>query len=93
MEKEEPVSEIYSEDFALWKGCGFYKGKWVKDEQYPIYRPGSCPYVDEAFDCQSNGRPDSEYLKWRWKPDGCDLPSGVYWISISSELPIFAGYC
>ncbi|XP_027176204.1 protein trichome birefringence-like 5 isoform X2 [Coffea eugenioides] len=73
-EKEGPVSEIYSEDFALWKGCDFYKGKWVKDEQYPIYRPGSCPYVDEAFDCQSNGRPDSEYLKWRWKPDGCDLP-------------------
>ncbi|KAL3532769.1 hypothetical protein ACH5RR_006290 [Cinchona calisaya] len=32
------------------------------------------PHVYEAFDCQSNGRPDSEYLKWRWKPDGCYLP-------------------
>jgi hypothetical protein len=20
------------------------------------------------------GRPDLEFLKWRWKPDGCDLP-------------------
>lgn len=57
-----------------WRNCDFYQGRWVKDEGYPIYRPGSCPYVDEAFDCQSNGRPDSEYLKWRWKPDGCDLP-------------------
>ncbi|XP_075491426.1 protein trichome birefringence-like 5 [Primulina tabacum] len=56
------------------KNCDIYKGKWVKDEDYPLYRPGSCPYVDEAFDCQSNGRLDSEYLKWRWKPDGCDLP-------------------
>ncbi|GAB4853488.1 Protein trichome birefringence-like 5 [Ancistrocladus abbreviatus] len=56
------------------KNCNLYMGMWIKDESYPIYQPGSCPYVDEAFDCQSNGRPDSDYLKWRWKPDGCDLP-------------------
>ncbi|KAG2691954.1 hypothetical protein I3760_08G030900 [Carya illinoinensis] len=56
------------------KECNFYMGTWVKDEGYPIYKQGSCPYVDEAFDCQSNGRGDSDYLKWRWKPDGCDLP-------------------
>ncbi|TYG87400.1 hypothetical protein ES288_A13G211600v1 [Gossypium darwinii] len=54
--------------------CDLYTGTWVKDDDYPIYKPGSCPYVDEAFDCQSNGRPDSNYLRWRWKPDGCDLP-------------------
>ncbi|CAH9140966.1 unnamed protein product [Cuscuta epithymum] len=56
------------------QGCNFYKGVWVKDDDQPIYSPGSCPYVDEAFDCQRNGRPDSQYLKWKWKPDGCDLP-------------------
>ncbi|KAF3452692.1 hypothetical protein FNV43_RR03125 [Rhamnella rubrinervis] len=56
------------------KNCDLYMGTWVRDEEYPIYKPGSCPYVDEAFDCQSNGRRDAEYLKWRWKPDGCDLP-------------------
>ncbi|KAJ6355055.1 hypothetical protein OIU77_005614 [Salix suchowensis] len=49
-------------------------GTWVKDEEYPIYEAGSCPYVDEAFDCQGNGRKDSDYLKWRWKPNDCDLP-------------------
>ncbi|KAI4335321.1 hypothetical protein L6164_013977 [Bauhinia variegata] len=55
--------------------CDLYMGTWVKDDKnYPIYKPGSCPYVDEAYDCQSNGRVDSEYTKWRWKPDGCDLP-------------------
>ncbi|VFQ63026.1 unnamed protein product [Cuscuta campestris] len=54
--------------------CNPYKGNWVKDDEHPIYSPGSCPYVDEAFDCQRNGRPDSQYLKWRWKPDECDLP-------------------
>lgn len=56
------------------KGCDLHMGTWVRDEQYPLYKPGSCPYVDEAFSCQGNGRRDSEYMKWRWKPDGCDLP-------------------
>ncbi|KAF2574445.1 hypothetical protein F2Q70_00005765 [Brassica cretica] len=57
------------------RGCDLYKGSWVKDgDEYPLYQPGSCPYVDDAFDCQRNGRRDSDYLNWRWKPDGCDLP-------------------
>lgn len=62
------------------KKCDLYMGTWVKDERYPIYKPGSCPYVDEAFDCQRNGRGDSDYLSWRWKPDGCDLPRYVCWV-------------
>ncbi|CAO2823232.1 unnamed protein product [Amaranthus hypochondriacus] len=63
------------DDVKKWgKTCNFYMGKWVKDDGYPIYQPGSCPYVDEAYDCQSNGRTDFEYMKWRWKPDDCDLP-------------------
>lgn len=58
--------------------CDLFMGSWVKDEDHhPIYKPGTCPYVDEAFSCQGNGRPDSEYMKWRWKPDGCDLPRYV----------------
>ncbi|XP_047945279.1 protein trichome birefringence-like 5 [Salvia hispanica] len=56
------------------RNCDMYSGKWVKDEGYPLYRAGSCPYVDEAFDCQSNGRPDFGYTQWRWKPHGCELP-------------------
>ena len=57
------------------KQCDLYMGTWVKDEEhYPVYRLGSCPYVDEAYDCGNNGRADSEYTKWRWKPYGCDLP-------------------
>jgi len=60
------------------KQCDLYMGSWVKDEEhYPVYRVGSCPYVDEAYDCGNNGRNDSEYTKWRWKPYGCDLPRYV----------------
>ncbi|XP_051138550.1 protein trichome birefringence-like 5 [Andrographis paniculata] len=75
--KSNSESKLGIVDSAIMKklrNCDIYKGKWVKDEEYPLYKPGSCPYVDEAFDCQSNGRPDSDYLKWRWKADGCDLP-------------------
>lgn len=60
-----------------WEGkCDIYQGRWERDEEgrYPLYSPGSCPYVDEAFSCQENRRPDRDYLKWRWKPRDCDLP-------------------
>lgn len=56
------------------KECDLYNGTWVEDGDYPIYEPGSCPYVDEAYDCKINGRNDTRYTKWRWKPHGCDLP-------------------
>lgn len=60
------------------KGCDLYTGTWVEDENYPIYEPGSCPYVDEAYDCKNNGRNDTHYTQWRWKPYGCDLPRSVF---------------
>ncbi|PKA63915.1 hypothetical protein AXF42_Ash004925 [Apostasia shenzhenica] len=58
------------------RNCSLFKGTWVRDEErrYPLYSPGSCPYVEEAFSCQENGRKDDEYLKWRWKPDDCRIP-------------------
>lgn len=59
-----------------WRRCDLYQGRWVMDEEgrYPLYAAGSCPYVDEAYTCQENGRTDVDYMKWRWKPNDCDLP-------------------
>ncbi|XVF43966.1 hypothetical protein PTKIN_Ptkin02bG0082900 [Pterospermum kingtungense] len=55
--------------------CDFFDGRWVRDDHSkPYYRPGSCPYIDKDFDCQRNGRPDNGYIKWKWQPNGCDLP-------------------
>lgn len=72
---ETPKSSLVEKNSRpIGESCDLFKGRWVKDENHPIYKPGSCPYVDEAFDCQTNGRPDSQYLKWRWKPFGCHLP-------------------
>lgn len=72
--KDEAVTELVKKSVDWGRSCNMHSGKWVKDEEYPIYKPGSCPYVDEAFDCQANGRSDEEYMKWRWEADACELP-------------------
>ncbi|KAL5100577.1 hypothetical protein RYX36_004904 [Vicia faba] len=55
--------------------CDIFDGNWVRDESKPYYPLGSCPFVDRDFDCHLNGRPDSDYVKWKWKPSKCDIPS------------------
>ncbi|KAL1349941.1 hypothetical protein HN51_026413 [Arachis hypogaea] len=57
------------------EGCDLYEGKWVIDEFYPLHNASSdCPFIAKGFDCVRNGRPDKKYLKYRWKPNACDLP-------------------
>lgn len=59
---------------ASLRRCDLTSGKWVYDQTYPLYDPSTCPYLSTAVKCQKNGRPDSDYEKWRWKPDGCTIP-------------------
>ncbi|KAG7581611.1 PC-Esterase [Arabidopsis suecica] len=56
------------------KSCEFFEGDWVKDDSYPLYKPGSCNLIDEQFDCISNGIPDVDFQKLKWKPKKCSLP-------------------
>ncbi|MCO5577598.1 hypothetical protein L7F22_031429 [Adiantum nelumboides] len=74
--------------------CDISTGEWVLDgSHYPLYPP-HCPFVDEAFSCQENGRPDSDYLKWKWKPKGCDLPrfdSRNFLEKLRGKRMVFAG--
>ncbi|CAJ2647477.1 protein trichome birefringence-like 2 [Trifolium pratense] len=58
-----------------YEKCDIFDGNWVKDDSKPYYPLGSCPFVDRDFDCHLNGRPDSDYAKWKWKPNGCHIPS------------------
>ncbi|KAF8401330.1 hypothetical protein HHK36_012264 [Tetracentron sinense] len=54
--------------------CDVSKGMWVFDESYPLYTTSSCPFIDEGFSCETNGRLDRDYMKWRWQPHDCNIP-------------------
>ncbi|TVU18935.1 hypothetical protein EJB05_35055 [Eragrostis curvula] len=55
--------------------CDVYRGKWVYDEAHaPLYKEHECSFLTEQVTCMRNGRRDDAYQKWRWQPDGCDLP-------------------
>ncbi|XP_043725441.1 protein trichome birefringence-like 2 isoform X2 [Telopea speciosissima] len=54
--------------------CDIFDGRWVRDKRMPHYPAGSCPHIDRDFNCHLNRRPDDGFLRWRWKPNGCDIP-------------------
>ena len=60
-------------------GCDLLDGSWVHDgNSHPLYRSQHCPFIDEAFRCQENGRPDEDYMRWRWQPAKCNIPRYVF---------------
>ncbi|CAF2345775.1 unnamed protein product [Brassica napus] len=40
---------------------------------HPYYNM-TCWAIQEHQNCMQFGRPDTGFMRWRWKPDGCDLP-------------------
>ncbi|WVZ81591.1 hypothetical protein U9M48_028946 [Paspalum notatum var. saurae] len=57
------------------RGCDiFAPGEWVPDGDAPYYTNLTCPLIQEHQNCMKYGRPDRGFLRWRWRPAGCDLP-------------------
>jgi len=54
--------------------CDIFTGEWVWNPDAPYYTNMTCYAIHEHQNCMKYGRPDSDYLKWRWKPNGCELP-------------------
>lgn len=63
--------------------CNLFQGSWVYDDTLPMYDTAGCPFVEPEFDCQKYGRPDKQYLKYRWRPASCELPRYVLRRSLS----------
>ncbi|KAL3501226.1 hypothetical protein ACH5RR_035675 [Cinchona calisaya] len=54
--------------------CDYSNGKWVRDKLGPLYNGTKCDTIKDGQNCMKHGRPDKDYLYWRWKPKGCTLP-------------------
>lgn len=78
---------------ANQSSCSLFVGSWVRDDTYPLYS-SSCPIIDPEFNCQAYGRPDTDYLKYRWKPVNCDPPrfNGLeFLIKMKGKTVMFVG--
>ncbi|KDP24785.1 hypothetical protein JCGZ_25406 [Jatropha curcas] len=64
---------ISKSDYSFGE-CNVFDGNWVVENSYPLYNASECPFVEQGFNCLGNGRKDDDYLKWRWKPNNCDIP-------------------
>lgn len=54
--------------------CDLFSGEWVPNPEGPYYTNDTCDAIQEHQNCLKFGRPDRGFLKWRWKPDDCELP-------------------
>lgn len=75
-------------EVVLVQKCNLFSGNWIipaddddDDDDDGIGRRSTpyytnatkCP-IDDRQNCMKFGRPDTEFLRWRWKPDDCELP-------------------
>ncbi|KAK6128817.1 hypothetical protein DH2020_037453 [Rehmannia glutinosa] len=54
--------------------CDLFSGEWVPNPEGPYYTNDTCNAIQEHQNCLKFGRPDRGFLKWKWKPDDCELP-------------------
>ncbi|KAL1538599.1 protein ALTERED XYLOGLUCAN 4-like [Salvia divinorum] len=52
--------------------CDLFKGQWIPGA--PLYTNYSCTTIPIMKNCLLQGRKDTDFLYWRWKPDKCEIP-------------------
>ncbi|KAK6913452.1 Trichome birefringence-like, N-terminal domain [Dillenia turbinata] len=68
------------------KKCNLFSGEWIWNPEgpSPYYTNETCYAIQYHQNCMRNGRPDSDFLKWKWKPYECELPDfdGIQFLEI-----------
>ncbi|KAI4321309.1 hypothetical protein MLD38_034708 [Melastoma candidum] len=54
--------------------CDIFRGRWTRHNGATYYTNSSCTAITDQLNCFKFGRPDFDFLNWRWIPYGCDLP-------------------
>ncbi|XP_058732099.1 protein trichome birefringence-like 24 [Vicia villosa] len=54
--------------------CDYFDGDWVRNPLGPMYTNETCDLIESHQNCMKNGRPDREFLYWKWAPRDCELP-------------------
>ncbi|KAF4385483.1 hypothetical protein F8388_010039 [Cannabis sativa] len=70
---DDDLDDIKIESSSTHK-CDIFSGEWVPNPEAPYYTNDTCWAIHEHQNCMKYGRPDSEFIKWKWKPDACNLP-------------------
>lgn len=69
-----PPKEHVAESMESEGQCSLFSGEWVPHKEEPLYTYKSCSFIEDHQNCLKNGRPDTGYLYWRWKPHFCESP-------------------
>ncbi|XP_065859520.1 xyloglucan O-acetyltransferase 3-like [Euphorbia lathyris] len=80
-------------EFAV-EYCDLFKGEWIRDLRGPQYTNRSCSSIPHSKNCFKNGRQDRDFLKWRWKPDACELPKfdpRIFFVLVRDKTMAFIG--
>ncbi|XP_073059326.1 xyloglucan O-acetyltransferase 1 [Primulina eburnea] len=69
-----PSQEVLAKNGTFQTLCDYTYGKWVPNRLDPLYNGTTCETIKYGQNCMLFGRPDKDYLHWRWKPRQCKLP-------------------
>ncbi|KAL3636322.1 hypothetical protein CASFOL_020869 [Castilleja foliolosa] len=66
--------KIAKEKNVVQTSCDYSNGEWIPNNLGPLYNGTTCETIREKQNCMAHGRPDKDYLYWKWKPKTCELP-------------------